>query len=111
MGLVSPEAIQSVVEPGAAASQPPPAGYPMAQMPGFPGATSTPPVGMPYPAPSAPPQGYGAPAPAPPAPAGQDQDALMKAVMELPQAQIDMLPEMEKQQIMALRASYGGQRR
>ncbi|KAM0420517.1 hypothetical protein ACHAPT_011686 [Fusarium lateritium] len=105
MGLVSPEAIQSVVEPGA---PPPAAAYPPAPMPSFPGASNTPPVAsMPY---QAPPQPYGAPAAAP-APAAQDPDALMRAVMELPQAQIDMLPEAERQQILALRATFAGQRR
>lgn len=105
MGLVSPEAIQSVVEPGA---PPPAAAYPPAPMPGYPGASNTPPVAsMPYQAPA---QSYGAP-PAAPAPAAQDPDALMRAVMELPQAQIDMLPEAERQQILALRATFAGQRR
>ncbi|CAM1506665.1 Fc.00g063060.m01.CDS01 [Cosmosporella sp. VM-42] len=114
MGLVSPEAIQSVVEPGAPPpAQAPPVGYPGPPMPGFPGAppvaTNTPPVAsMPYPPP--PPAGYGAPPPAP-APGAQDPDALMRAVMELPQAQIDMLPEAERQQILALRATFAGQRR
>ncbi|KAH7162896.1 hinge domain of cleavage stimulation factor subunit 2-domain-containing protein [Dactylonectria estremocensis] len=111
MGLVSPEAIQSVVEPGAPPpAQAPTVGYPSAPMPGYPGASNTPPVAvMPY---QAPPQAYGAPAAAPaPPPAGQDPDALMRAVMELPQAQIDMLPEAERQQILALRASYASQRR
>ncbi|RBR23621.1 uncharacterized protein FIESC28_03550 [Fusarium coffeatum] len=105
MGLVSPEAIQSVVEPGA----PPPAAFPPAPMPGFPGVSNTPPVAaMPY---QAPPQPYAAPPAAAPAPVAQDQEALMRAVMELPQAQIDMLPEAERQQILALRASFAGQRR
>ncbi|ATY59926.1 Nucleotide-alpha-beta plait [Cordyceps militaris] len=100
MGLVSPEAIQSVIEPGAPSAptvpqqqqqQPAsygiPAGYPQAQ------ATNTPPV-----APAA-------------AAGGQDTDGLMRALMELPQAQIDMLPESEKQQVMALRAAFVGQGR
>ncbi|QPC74846.1 hypothetical protein HYE68_005598 [Fusarium pseudograminearum] len=105
MGLVSPEAIQSVVEPGA----PPPAAFPPVPMPGFPGVSNTSPVAaMPY---QAPPQQYAAPPPAAPAPVAPDQDALMRAVMELPQAQIDMLPEAERQQILALRATFGGQRR
>ncbi|KAF4453867.1 hypothetical protein F53441_3553 [Fusarium austroafricanum] len=104
MGLISPEAIQSVVEPGA----PPPAAFPPAPMPSFPGTTNTPPVAaMPY---QAPPQQY-APPVAAPAPAAQDPDALMRAVMELPQAQIDLLPEAERQQILALRATFAGQRR
>lgn len=115
MGLVSPEAIQSVVEPGAPPpAQAPPVGYPGAPIPGYaapPVASHTPPVaGIPYPPPAA--AGYGAPAPAPaPAPAAQDPDALMRAVMELPQSQIDMLPEAERNQIMDLRAQFSGQRR
>lgn len=114
MGLVSPEAIQSVVDPNAA--QPvqaaPPVGFPAAPVPGFPGAppvaNSTPPVAsMPYaPPPAAAPQPYAAPAQA-----VQDPDALMRAVMELPQAQINMLPEAERQQILALRATFASQRR
>lgn len=102
MGLVSPDAIQSVVDPSAPAAAQPPAGYGANLMPGYP-VNNTPPVAN---APYAPPQ----PA-APPAAGGQDQEALMRAVMELPQAQIDMLPEAERQQVMALRAAYGGQRR
>ncbi|KOS19243.1 Cleavage stimulation factor subunit 2 [Escovopsis weberi] len=129
MGLVSPEAIQSVVDPAAAA---PPAAaaaaVPVPSYPGVPVANHTLPVaGMP---PYAQPQGpnqYGNPAqaaapPAAPAPApvptppmaasvAQDPDALMRAVMELPQAQIDMLPENDRQQIMALRATFAAQRR
>ncbi|KAF7563503.1 hypothetical protein G7046_g610 [Stylonectria norvegica] len=112
MGLVSPEAIQSVVEPGVPPpAQAPPVGYPSAPIPGYPGAqpvaSNTPPVaGMPYPPP---PAAYGAPPP--PALGGQDPDALMRAVMELPQAQIDMLPDAERQQILALRATFAGQQR
>ena len=111
MGLVSPEAIQSVVEPGAPPAQPPPATY---SFPGAPPMNNTPPVGASsYPPPT---QNnvpaYNAPAPAPPAaPPGQDTEALMRAVMELPQSQIDQLPEAERQQIMALRAQFGGARR
>ncbi|KAK1250261.1 hypothetical protein MKX08_010264 [Trichoderma sp. CBMAI-0020] len=116
MGLVSPEAIQSVVDPNA---PPPPANYPSAPIAGYPGipvANHTPPVtAMPYAPPAANNAGYIPPAAAPPAAAppamGQDPDALMRAVMELPQAQIDMLPEADRQQIMALRATFAGQRR
>lgn len=104
MGLVSPEAIQAVVEPGVAsthtnygAAPSSMGGYPQAQA----AANNTPPVGgMPYAAPSA-----------APAAAAQDTDSLMRALMELPQAQIDMLPESERQQVMALRATFGGPRR
>jgi cleavage stimulation factor subunit 2 len=120
MGLVSPEAINSVVDAGAAAGPPPsaapppavPLGYP--SIPGYPGAvaTGTPPVAAPYqPPPVVPP-----PAPAPAAPAGgmlaaQDPDALMAMVMQLPQETIDQLPEAERQQVMMLKASYQAQRR
>lgn len=103
MGLVSPEAIQSVVDPSGQASQPPTANYGgLPQGYGQAPATNTPPV---------PPQGYAPPPAAAPPVGGQDQEALIRAVMELPQAQIDLLPEAEKQQVMALRAAYGGQRR
>ncbi|KAF5023911.1 hypothetical protein F66182_4033 [Fusarium sp. NRRL 66182] len=114
MGLVSPEAIQSVLEPGA----PPPAAFPSAPMPNFPGTgntpsfpgvSNTPPVAaMPY---QAPPQPYAAPPAAAPAPAPQNPEDLLQAVMALPQAQIDLLPEAERQQILALRAQFAGQRR
>ncbi|KAI9171286.1 Cleavage stimulation factor subunit [Paramyrothecium foliicola] len=118
MGLVSPEAIQSVVDPNAAAptpAQPPQSAYPV-PIPGYPGApaaNNTPPVGMPYAPPAPAPQAYAPPAPAPAAPAAQaqDSDALIRAVLELPQEQINQLPEAERQQIMALRASYAAQRR
>jgi cleavage stimulation factor subunit 2 len=94
MGLVSPEAINSVLDTGAGVPPPPVAGY-------APVATSTPPVAV---------GGY-APPPAPaPAPA-QDPEALMRAVLELPQETIDQLPEVERQQIMALRAQYAAQLR
>ncbi|PHH92329.1 hypothetical protein CDD83_7817 [Cordyceps sp. RAO-2017] len=110
MGLVSPEAIQSVAELGAPHSQPAPvAGFPGA-MPGYPAANNTPPVaGLPYAPPAMAAQGYGASS-APPT-AAQDPDALIRQVMELPQAQIDMLPEAEKQQILALRATFLAQQR
>lgn len=105
MGLVSPEAINSVLQPGsmpmAAPPAAPPAGYPSSA--GFPPqiATNTPPVSNPY-------------APPPPtaaAPPGQDPESLMAAVMQLPQEVIDQLPEAEKQQILALRASFQAQQR
>ncbi|KAK3394153.1 hinge domain of cleavage stimulation factor subunit 2-domain-containing protein [Podospora didyma] len=114
MGLVSPDAINSVLDTSAAppvaapapaplsAAGPTPVGY------GFPGATSTPPValGGGY---APPPVAAPVAAPAPAAPAGQDPEALMQAVLDLPQAMIDQFPEAERQQIMALRASYGQQ--
>ncbi|KAF5528574.1 Cleavage stimulation factor subunit 2 [Colletotrichum aenigma] len=122
MGLVSPEAIHSVLEPGGAPAAPPaqaaPMGYPPQPAPGFPsvpvpGANNTPPVaGTPY---APPPQqaAYGAPPPPPAAAAalGQDPEALMRQVLELPMETINMLPEAERQQILALRAQFGGQRR
>ncbi|KAL6696302.1 hinge domain of cleavage stimulation factor subunit 2 domain-containing protein [Trichoderma pleuroticola] len=116
MGLVSPESIQSVVDPNAPPpTQLPTANYPSAGFPGAPVANHTPPVNaMPYAPPPANSSAYAPPAAAPAAaPAGmaQDPDALMRAVMELPQAQIDMLPEADRQQIMALRATFAGQRR
>ncbi|KYK56865.1 RNA recognition motif containing protein [Drechmeria coniospora] len=108
MGLVSPEAIQSVSEPGAPQTQQPVASFPT--IPGYPAANNTPPVGaVPYAPPPAQAQPYGAPAPQPVA--GPDTDALLRQVMELPQSQIDLLPEAERQQILALRASYIGQQR
>ncbi|KAF5125354.1 Cleavage stimulation factor subunit 2 [Metarhizium anisopliae] len=122
MGLVSPEAIQSVADPTAPlpAPQQPATAYPgSAAVSAYSTANNnTPPVaGMPYapPAVAAPTTAqpsYGAPAAPPPASAtAQDPDALMRAVMDLTQAQIDMLPEADKQQIMALRATFAGQRR
>ncbi|KXJ85983.1 hypothetical protein Micbo1qcDRAFT_140977 [Microdochium bolleyi] len=106
MGLVSPEAISSVVDtsaPQMPPTVPPPMGYPAAPMPGYPGAaTGTPPVAAPYAPPVA-----AAPAPAP---AG-DQDALVQQVLSLPQEVIDQLPEGERQQIMALRNQLLAQRR
>ncbi|KAK3695012.1 hinge domain of cleavage stimulation factor subunit 2-domain-containing protein [Podospora appendiculata] len=110
MGLVSPDAINSVLDGGAIV--PPPAVAPAAAPPlqnpmayGYPGgATGTPPVAIGG--------GYAPPPVAAPAPAGppaQDPEALMRAVMELPQETIDQLPEVERQQIIALRSSYAQQ--
>ncbi|KAH8771512.1 hypothetical protein BGZ57DRAFT_896336 [Hyaloscypha finlandica] len=122
MGLVSTEALGSVVE---AASQPPPIQTPQQQQyqapvpgsypPGFP----PPPqhmsgqLGMPM---GTPPQSQGLYPPPPPqqrAPPPQQQqalpdaDALMQQVMAMPQEVIDQLPPGDRAQIMALRASYG----
>ncbi|KAL7628757.1 hypothetical protein AAE478_000272 [Parahypoxylon ruwenzoriense] len=115
MGLVSPEAIHSVIETSAAPPpmvQPAPVpGYPQATVPNYAGATTvTPPVAAPYapPATSAP-ASYAPPAAAAPA-SQQDPESLMQAVMNLPQETIDQLPETERQQIMALRLSFMGQR-
>jgi len=112
LGLVSPDAINSVLDANApqpvAAPAPP---NPLAAY-GYPGATGTPPVaaGGVY-APPAPIPVMPAPAPVPAAAPAQDPEALMRAVMDLPQETIDQLPEAERQQIMALRASYGAMRR
>lgn len=130
MGLVSPEAIHSVVDASAAAAaaaaaqppvvqqQPPPVGYPPAAiMPqGYPIATTgTPPVVAPYappPTSSAPPQAAYAPPPVAAAPAvASDQDALIQQVMSLPDEVINQLPEAERQQILTLRATLSQQRR
>ncbi|KAI1429948.1 hinge domain of cleavage stimulation factor subunit 2-domain-containing protein [Xylaria sp. FL1777] len=114
MGLVSPEAIQSVLDTSASAppvAQPTPV-YPPT-MPSYAApATSTPPVPAVYAPPAAPTTqaGYAPPASNQPA-AQQDPDALMQAVMNLPQETIDQLPEAERQQILALRASFMAQRR
>ncbi len=114
MGLVSPEAIQSVLDTSAAAppvAQPTPI-YPPT-MPSYTApATSTPPIPTAYAPPAAPATqaGYAPPASNPSA-VHQDPDALMQAVMNLPQETIDQLPEAERQQILALRASFMAQRR
>ncbi|KAI0136705.1 hypothetical protein BJ170DRAFT_602846 [Xylariales sp. AK1849] len=114
MGLVSPEAIHSVVDTSAPPPvQAPPTGYPPPPIPGYPSvATGTPPVAAPYAPPvvQPPPASY-APPPAAAAPPSQDTDQLVKMVMELPQAQIDQLPDGERRQIMALRAQFMGQQR
>ncbi|KAI0102338.1 hypothetical protein F4776DRAFT_494128 [Hypoxylon sp. NC0597] len=113
MGLVSPEAIHSVIDTSAApppAQQPPP-GYP----PAYTGATTvTPPVAAPYapPTTAAPQATYAPPVvSAPVAAPQQDPESLMQAVMSLPQETIDQLPDAERQQILALRASFMAQRR
>ncbi|KAF2973044.1 hypothetical protein GQX73_g568 [Xylaria multiplex] len=114
MGLVSPEAIQSVLDTSASAppvAQPTPV-YPPT-VPNYTApATSTPPVPTVYAPPTVPAAqaGYAPPASNPPA-VQQDPEALMHAVMNLPQETIDQLPEAERQQILALRASFMGQRR
>ncbi|KAK4681390.1 hypothetical protein QC764_106970 [Podospora pseudoanserina] len=108
MGLVSPDAINSVLDTGASVAPPPAAvpanygGYPV------PAATSTPVGGYAAPPVAAPvvPVPGAAPPPVAAPPPAQDPEALMRAVMELPQETIDMLPEAEKQQILALRAQF-----
>lgn len=121
MGLVSPEAIQLVVQGGPPPPQASSPTFPPPHVSGYQGApvaNSTPPVpGAPYAPPPA--HGYGAP-PAPvsvaaaapvAAPPAQDPEALMRAVLELTEDQISMLPEAERSQIRALRAQFGAQRR
>lgn len=119
MGLVSPEAINAVLEPG---SVPPPVAFP-----GGPANSinnNTPPV--PAPGGYAPPPAVVAPTPVPqpmaapaaPAPAaaapaaavapGQDSNALIQQVLSLPEEVIQQLPPAERDQIMALRAQYAG---
>ncbi|KAH6691593.1 RNA-binding protein [Plectosphaerella plurivora] len=111
MGLVSPEAIRSVVDGpiAAPAAQAPPVAYPQQAASGFPpvppaGVTNTPPV-------AAAPYGHPAPyaaAPPPAAPSGDPTtDALMQQVLALPLDTINMLPEAERAQILALRAQFG----
>ncbi|KAI0175965.1 hypothetical protein GGR52DRAFT_538862 [Hypoxylon sp. FL1284] len=112
MGLVSPDAVHSVLDTSAVpVTQQQQAGYP----PAFAGATtSTPPVTAAYapPATTAPQSSFAPPATSAPAVApGQDPESLVAAVMNLPQETIDQLPEAERQQIMALKASFMGQRR
>lgn len=115
MGLVSPEAINSVMENpvgGGGPLAPPPAAVPpqQAAMPGgfaFPAPyAQTPPVATSGYAPPPPPQVQQVPAPAP-APAGQDPAAVLQQVLALPQEVVDQLPELERSQIMAIRAQYG----
>lgn len=139
MGLVSTEALSSVVEaasaPPAAVPVPPVVQAPIPIAHGYPppipgqGFTSaypppphiavqmgTPQPGMPYPPP--PPSQYRpqsqtpaqAPPPPPQLPAGTDTEALIKQVLEMPQEIIDQLPPAEKAQIMALRQQFLGGR-
>ncbi|SPQ18141.1 c9495d48-53b8-48e2-bd11-12818f855e2f [Thermothielavioides terrestris] len=125
MGLVTPEAITSVLEPPAATAAATAGGGVGMGLGGVGVGTGTPPVVAPVAGAAAggyaPPLSAAAPAPvpvppapaaqAPPPPVAQDPEALMRAVMELPQETIDQLPETERQQIMALRASYAAQTR
>lgn len=116
MGLVSPEAVSSVVDPGAGAppaAHAPNPGYAAPSIPGYPAPQAfnpTPPAaGVAYPPPAAP--AYSATPAPPPAQPGLNTDDLLRQVMELPEAQINMLPEAERQQILALRAQFAAQRR
>lgn len=134
MGLVSTEALGSVVEQATATPAPVPpiptvqAPTPQVQTqyppppipipgqgfpPGFPppppqmvGQVGTPPIhNMPYP----PPPQYQAPRSQPaaaPAPATTDTDALIQQVLTMPQEVIDSLPPAERAQLLALRASF-----
>ncbi|KUI53949.1 Cleavage stimulation factor subunit 2 [Cytospora mali] len=83
MGLVGPEAINSVLDAGSVPPAPPAmgSGYPPAPG-GFPGATNTPP----------------------------NPDVLIQQVLSLSEDIIAQLPEAEKAAILQLRAQYGGQR-
>lgn len=98
MGLVSPEAINSVLEPGSA---PPPAPAPTAYIPA-PGGYAAPPSAAPTPV--AQPAVPAAPAPDP------NSDALIQQVLSLPDEVIAALPEAERAQILQLRAQFAGQR-
>lgn len=121
MGLVSTDALSSVVE--AAAAQPaPPQGYGAPPQGTYPPGFPPPPphmsgqLGIPmgtapvqghvsYPPP---PMQHRAPAAQQPAPqAVPDSDALMQQVLAMPQELIDSLPPADRAQLMALRASYG----
>ncbi|KAI9736829.1 MAG: hypothetical protein M1818_005880 [Claussenomyces sp. TS43310] len=128
MGLVSTEALGSVVQ---AASAPPPAAVapvpvpqqyppPMPTQAAFaPGYIGTPPVhGLAYPPPppqQQPQQQYQPPRAQPPAPAqpapaaGLDTDALVQQVMSMPQSVIDALKPDERAQILTLRATFAAQ--
>lgn len=121
MGLVSPDAINSVLEnPGAAAAAPPPMGAPVVPNPmggapygAYPGATATPPV-APGPvaggyAPPAPVAAAPAPAPAAAAPVAMDADSMVQAILTLPQEVVDQLSEPERQQVLQIRANYAAQ--
>ncbi|KAH9902294.1 hinge domain of cleavage stimulation factor subunit 2-domain-containing protein [Xylariomycetidae sp. FL2044] len=113
MDLASHEVIESVVKPNGAAAQPvapPTPAFPTTSMPGY--QAPTPVAAMPYapPVTTGPPAGYAPPA-ANPLAGQQDPEALMNAVLNLPQETIDQLPEVEKQQILGLRAAFMAQRR
>ncbi|TAQ89627.1 hypothetical protein B7494_g2044 [Chlorociboria aeruginascens] len=126
MGLVSTDALSSVVEAAATAppliappvptpqpyQAPPPGSYP----PGFP---PPPPhmsgqLGIPMGTPPAqshalyaPPPPQRAPPPPQAAPVLPDAEALMQQVLAMPQDVIDSLPPADRAQILALRAGYG----
>jgi len=120
MGLVSTDALASVVE---AASQPVPSqiehygqGAPNTYPPGFP---PPPPhmsgqLGMPVGTPPAqsqhlypPPPPQRAPPPQQQAPVPDSNDELIQQVLNMPQELIDQLPPTERTQLMALRQQFG----
>lgn len=117
MGLVSTEALTSVVEAATTAPAPAPVPVPTPQQqysapggfgsgypPPPPHMVGTPPVGR---------QGaYQAPPPPPQPPAAQQQqlpdtEALVQQVLAMSQELVDSLPPAEREQIMALRRAYG----
>jgi cleavage stimulation factor subunit 2 len=107
MGLVDSNHIASVVnESQQQAAAPPPVPTPKQQMPARPvqppyGYAPTPPMGGGYAPPPQP-----TPQQVPPPQAPPSQEALLKQVLSLPQAQIDALPPAERAQIMALRQQF-----
>jgi cleavage stimulation factor subunit 2 len=123
MGLVSTDALSSVVEAASSAPAPAPVPPPMQNQqypvavpapggfaPGYP----PPPPHMSGPMGGTPPVPGRAAYPPPPPPQVQppqqalpDAEALMQQVLAMPQEVIDSLPPADRQQIMALRASYG----
>ncbi|KAK4162147.1 hypothetical protein QBC43DRAFT_322473 [Cladorrhinum sp. PSN259] len=108
MGLVPPDAINSVIDPGAGAVHQPvaPAPPPVTGYGGYPGATSTPPVAV---GGYAPPPVAPVPAPGPaPVAGGQNPEDLVQQLLSLPQEVIDQLPENERAQVLALRAQFAG---
>lgn len=104
MGLVSPEAINSVLEPGSA---PPPPAIQAAAPTGYPPAPAP---AVYAPPPSVAPTPIAQPA-APVAAAAPDpNEALIQQVLSLPDEVIAALPEAERVQILQLRAQFSGQR-
>lgn len=102
MNLVEYQLLGSIVEQAAQPQQPP--AHQQYQQYGVPGQISTPPVAT---TPFAPPPPQAA---APPPVAGQEE--LLQQVLAMPQAAIDALPPMERNQIMMLRQQLmqGGMR-
>ena len=101
MNLVDPKVLGQVVEQNA---RPPAQNIPQPiQQPPQPFAYQPPPVPTPQPQYPQPPLPRPAPAIAP----TLSQDEMIRQVMQLDQATIDQFPPAERQQIMALRASYG----